>query len=174
MITRVAVELLHRAVVFRVGVGEPVGRRTIVGRVGEIGALGLNETRVQVGVGAVENPADAGDLVDQHASLAVAAIHVGVVVARLVVELEPVVLVLDAEIDVAHAHEDIVRAGHGVVDRGARRRAHAGDPVRVAGQDPSGARRAHGLRGKGARLVAAAKLLVVVVGECVERELRRR
>ena len=55
IIAGVALELPDHLDAAIVPVVEAVGGRPVVGRVGDVGALGLDETRVEVGLRAIEN-----------------------------------------------------------------------------------------------------------------------
>ena len=160
-----------------------VGGRAVVGGIGEVGALGLGETRVEIGGRAIENPTDGGEAVDQNAAAAAAtAVDIRLRVEGVVVEGERAEDVLGAEVEAAHPVREIARAGSGLIDGGAGGGADLGDEGGIAGEDTGGGVGASdgergiedGLRGEGARLVLAAEGLDGIARDGVDRELDRK
>ena len=157
------------------GLHETVRDRAIVGRIRDVGAGGLDEARVHVGLGAVDGPADVADSVGQGGLATVgqeARLLVVAAEAEIVVDLERAVFVLRTKIDdVGFDHEAVRPVVHDVELR-RRDLANLRDLVGGAGDDAgSRARHGGGVAGEGGCVIGAAEALDVVVEREVERKL---
>ena len=140
----------------------------------------MGETRVDIGVGAIEAPADGGEAVDQNTAAAAAApVDICLRVEGVVIELEGTEDVFGADVEAPHAVREIAGAGGGLLDGGAGGGADLGDAIGVAGQNAGGGVGAgdrqrgieDGLRGEGARLVLATEGFHGVARDGVDGEL---